>query len=282
MKTANGNVVSVKLFKNSDLEITPSVHGHIGSFNSGDVIEMRISIAEPTVGKAMFITTNRDRDDAQLLHGLASGYFRHTVPVIPAPQGTKFDRDDANKNCVHLVEMSPTGLVSVTNIVISAQDGEFFLVFHPTYVVQAYKGEQGVAVPSLWIEPGFPALVPFVEYGYIRTINSLPPISSYNGDEGAKPEILEAVAALSDENHLVVKFWSVRTGTGGALRKLANGETEMVKLYWKNLNVADRCPRHLLEGETIHAKGFRSTRSGRMSTEAIGITRVEFNAAVSS
>ena len=285
MKTYNG--VGVQLSNNRGFGITPSAQGHIGRFNAGDVIEMQITLAQPEAGMRILLKTNRNRENATLLTertGIPASvkYFEHQVPVIAAPAGTKFDRDDADKNCVHMVEMSSEGLVSVTNIVISAQDGEFFLVFHPTYVVQAYRGEQGIAVPFLWIEPGFSELVPFIENNYRRTSGPLPPISDYKEEGGTKPEIAEAIAKLPDENHLVVKFWSVRTGTGSALRKRSDGETELVKLYWKNLNVADRCPRHLIEGETIHAQGFRSTRSGRMSVEAIGITRVEFNEAVAS
>lgn len=281
MNAING--VAIRLFCNG-LEIHPQSH-YLGTFNAGDSIEMRMVVEKPKSGNRILITTNRDRQNPKLLveRSTAEGnYFEHTVPVIPGIQGTKFDRDDADKNCVHVVDMSSNGLVSVTNIVISGQEGEFFLVSYPTYVAQAYRSQQGVAIPSLWVEPGFPELVPFVQNNYRRLQGSLPSIEKYEPEGDIKPEVLEIVNELKDENHLVVKFWSVRTGTGGALRKRSDGEIELVKLYWKNLNVADRCPRHLLETEVIHAQGFRRTRSGRIANEAIGITREQFNAVAAS
>jgi hypothetical protein len=282
MNTPKG--VTVELF-NGDLQITPSVQGFIGSFNAPDMIEMRITVQQPESGRRFLIATDRNRENASLVIERSVGgknFFSHTVPIIQAEPGLKFDRDDANKNCVHLIEISADGLVSVVNIAITGQDGEFFLVFHPTYVVQAYNLDGCIAVPTLRIEPGFPALIPFVETYGSRFLGSLPPFSSYEEEGEIKPEIAEAARALPDENHLVVKFWSVRTGTGGALRKRADGSLELVKLYWKNLNVADRCPRHLLEGETIQAKGFRRLHKGRIQFEALNITRVEFEAAAAS
>jgi hypothetical protein len=277
MKSCNG--VSVSVLRNGE-EITPNEMGYLGNnINAGDLVEMQMKlIQQPVAGKRILVSSDRNRENVKLL-AENNGVFSHTVPVLSAFQGTKFDQVDVNQNCVHLVELSPLGLVSVTNIVISAQDGEFFFVFHQTYTAQAYRGEQGVAIPSLWIEPGFHELVPHVVANYSSS-NSLPPISSYKLEGDTKPEILSAVGSLQDENHLVVKFWSVRTGTGGALRKRFDGTVELVKLYWKNVGVPDRHPRHLIEGEVIHAKTFRSIRQGRIGMEAVGITRVEYNEAM--
>lgn len=267
--------VSIQLF-NIGLEITPTPQGYLGAFNLGDEIEMRITMSNCQNGHRIAISSDRDRKNVKRLaecFSTESKTFSHLVPIIMSPGG-RFACDDVNENCVHIVDMDNTGLVTVTNIVISGQDGEFFLVVRETYRVQTYKDSEGrIAVPQLWVEPTFSELVPFVVKNYATFGTKLPNISTYVETTNEPDQSI--LDALPDNNHMVVTVWSIRSKTGRGIRK----DGEPCKLYYRNINVADRFPKHLLVGETISATGFRPFQSkfkSSMKVEATGITRVEF------
>ncbi len=247
MKTPN-NSVSVQVTHNGQT-IVPSPQGYLGqNFSAGDIFEMTLTLAQPEEGKRYLRSSDRMRENLAQPQEVTPGVYRHSVPVICKDPGAKYDRDDADRNCVHLIEMGVNGLVSVTNIVIVGQDQDFFLIFHPTYVAQSYNNDGRVAVPVLRIEPGFPSLIPLIEQNYAKRVSTLPAFAKRDQrlEADIKPDIMAAAMALQNPNDMVVKFWSVRTGTGGALRKLANGWLDLVKIERRKINGTDRWPRYLL------------------------------------
>lgn len=281
MKSPNGSVnVSITL---NGKTLLPTPQGYLGQgVNAGDIFEIEIALSQPESGKRYLVTSNRMRENVALLQEGAGNVFRHSMTVIQKDRDAKFDRDDPDRNCVHIVEMNEQGIVSVINIILTAQEESFFLIFDPTFVAQAYNNVGKVAVPTLRIEPGFPCLIPMIESHYEKSVMTLPAYSTYVTPPEIKPDVAEALKLVTDSSHLVVAFWSARVGTGMAYRKLKNGQFEKVKLEYRKILVPERFPRHLLATETISARAVVPFHQGRIRQQALDIRRVEFEAAAAS
>lgn len=275
MNTIEG--VSVELYLNEDtVPLKPEKFGYLGRFNEGDVIEMRITaVSSPS---RVFLKTKVDRTDAReiqarLIDGIPTIF--HQVSVIHDPGRTSAIADQ-NTNCVRFVEMDSDmdsdGMVSVVNIEVISQKGDFFRIFHPTYRVQAYeqviRGFRRVAVPGLFGNAGFPELVQFVEKYYLRRSDiKLPSVESY----ADKP--LPKTDWLPDNNYAVIMFWSTARGVGVGIRR----DGQLVKLHHSNVIVASRTPIYFSEGEVVHIESYRRphSRQSSLDFEGVGIRRRE-------
>ncbi|MFA6095443.1 MAG: hypothetical protein WC767_01215 [Candidatus Paceibacterota bacterium] len=277
MKT-NGLTVSL-IVNGSESETGPT--GLIErKLNIGDEVIVRIELEQkPGLGRQLF-TSNRERQNVQPLRQVVSGkaVFEHTVPIIVPDvigMGNRYV-PDANRNCIHLLEMDDNGNVMVSNLVIKDQRDDYFLMFQQgTFIAQAYRtnavrGMSQVAVPGLWVEPGFAEIVPFIERYYMQKAAGLQPIGSYK----ETPPL--HTSDLPDDHCFVVKSWSLRYGTGIGVRK----DGSLVKLHWSNIITPKRSPAWLMQGEVARAGGFRrpSDPRSKFEFEAVKITRPDFDA----
>lgn len=271
MNTIQG--VSVSLFLNgSESPMQEGKFGYLGRLNEGDVVTIRlVKSAKYNGGHRILLVAKTDRTDPIELQPIAvSGddtIFSYDVKVLPDRRGQQAIADQ-NSNCVRLIEMTEQGVVTMTNIAIISQKGDYFLVFQQSYRVQAYlqkqRGFDAVAVPGLFGGGGFPDLVPFVSRYYMKRKDiALPLVSEYRD----KP--LPDTSGLPDESYVIVMFWSIRRGTGVGIRK----DGALIKLYHGNVLVAHQVPVFFSEGNVVKVEGYRrpNSRQSDLQFEGVGI-----------
>jgi hypothetical protein len=266
----------IELFLNGQPSaLTTGKFGLVGRLNPGDVVEVVFIKDDKHPNHRILVKADHMRNNAIELRRCSDGTYRHQMSVIPEDRGGSTIADQTT-NCVYLAEMDSTGFVNVTNVTLISQKGDFFLVFQQTYCVQAYAQTKptSVAIPGLYGDGGFAELAVFIADYYRKdpTIR-LPDVSEYSD----KP--LPDASWVPDNNYAVVRFWSIRRGTGVAVRK----DGVQVKLYQGNVRVAKQTPIYFSEGDVVKVDGWRKPhgRSG-LEWEGMGIERTELEAPVSA
>lgn len=224
--------------------------------------------ALPQVGKIRTVFTIGDprKKDIHPLPKNPTGLYQHSMRVQTDQHGTPYL--PYPQNHVRLVELSPRGELTVWEIAVISQDGQFFRTNQPTYRVQCYRDDQtndtgAVVCPTLG--ETWPQIIPHINKFLMGRANHLPPIEQYKPSVDLRDTNL---LGLPGENVGLVLWYNHAMGLGAL--STHNG---IVRVRRPQISTARKFLAFLVPGEIVTYKSLRPTTGNTtFKMEATGVT----------